>query len=102
MIGDHAGYLAGGGLGEADGAVGGNGFGVGVATVPIAINWETVTNLNPFASNSFERSRHCLDRSGVNIVRENDRARARFPHDAAGHNSRTRAVSSRADRHPTG
>ena len=40
-------------MGEADGVVGGDGFGVGVATVAIEINWETVTNLNPFASNSF-------------------------------------------------
>ena len=40
-------------MGEAAGVAEGDAFGVGVGTVAMEINSETVTNLNPFASSSF-------------------------------------------------
>src|SRR4029077_1666281 len=46
--------------------------------------------LNPFGLKLVERAWHRFDRAGVDIVRENDRARARFPNDAARPDSRAR------------
>ncbi len=47
--------------------------------------------LEPFGLELVERARHRLDRPRVDIVRENDRAGARFPNDAARHDSRARS-----------
>ena len=62
----------------------------GAIGFPIAINSETVTNLNPFVLQLVKCRRHRLDRPRMDVVGENDGARTRFPHDAACYDGRAR------------